>query len=149
MKKITTLALLTASLFMVGCSTVTPLITPAQLTSDVSGGIKIALDVSPSSAPDVALARDVICSAAPAPTNPSPAAIVSDLQNIGITNTTSKVIVDAGFLAYENVYNLIGTNTTGQIHPYLAALCSGFTAGLPPVTATAKASRKLLPPHLK
>jgi hypothetical protein len=148
MKKITTLALLTASLFMVGCSTVTPLITPAQLTSDVSGGIKIALDVSPSSAPDVALARDVICSAASS-TNTSPAAIVSDLQNIGITNTTSKVIVDAGFLAYENVYNLIGTNTTGQIQPYLAALCSGFTAGLPPVTATAKASRKLLPPHLK
>ena len=148
MKLLITLALLTASLFMVGCSTVTPLITPAQLTSDVSGGIKIALDVSPSSAPDVALARDVICSAASS-TNTSPAAIVSDLQNIGITNTTSKVIVDAGFLAYENVYNLIGTNTTGQIQPYLAALCSGFTAGLPPVTATAKASRKLLPPHLK
>ena len=148
MKFLIALALLTASLFMVGCSTVTPLITPAQLTSDVSGGIKIALDVSPSSAPDVALARDVICSAASS-TNTSPAAIVSDLQNIGITNTTSKVIVDAGFLAYENVYNLIGTNTTGQIQPYLAALCSGFTAGLPPVTATAKASRKLLPPHLK
>jgi hypothetical protein len=148
MKLFITLALITASLFMVGCSTVTPLITPAQLTSDVSGGIKIALDVSPSSAPDVALARDVICSAASS-TNTSPAAIVSDLQNIGITNTTSKVIVDAGFLAYENVYNLIGTNTTGQIQPYLAALCSGFTAGLPTVTSTAKASRQILPPHLK
>src|ERR1019366_3337527 len=148
MKNITTLALLTAFLFMVGCSTVAPLITPAQLTSDVSGGIKIALDVSPSSAPDVALARDVICSAASS-TNTSPAAIVADLATLNITNTTSKVIVDAGFLAYENVYALIGTNTTTQIAPYLTALCSGFTDGLPPATATAKASRKLLQPHLK
>jgi hypothetical protein len=147
-KYITVITLLTASLFMVGCTTVAPLLTPAQLTSDVSGGIKIALDVSPSSAPDVALARDVICSAASS-TNSSPAAIVADLATLNITNTTSKVIVDAGFLAYENVYALIGTNTTSQIQPYLAALCDGFTVGLSPVTANAKASRQILPPHLK
>ena len=148
MKLFITIGLLTASLFMVGCNTTTPLITPAQLTTQVSGGIKIALDVSPSSAPDVALARDVICSAASS-TNTSPAAIVTDLAALGITNTTSKVIVDAGLFVYEDVYMLIGTNTTGQIQPYLAALCSGFTAGLPTVTSTAKASRQILPPHLK
>lgn len=133
---------------MVGCSTVAPLLTPAALTREVSQGIQIGLDVSPSSAPDVALARDSVCLAAQS-TNTSPAAIVADLATLNITNSNSKLIVDGALFLYEDVYNLIGTNTTGQIQPYLTALCAGMTAGLPPVTATAKASRKLLPPHLK
>ena len=148
MKFIITLALLTASLFMVGCKTASPLLTPAALTSEVSQGIQIGLDVYPAAAPDVALSRDIICTAAQS-TNVNPAAIVSDLAVLNITNSNSKLIVDGALFAYEQVYVLIGTNTTAQIAPYLTALCDGFTQGLPPVSATAKASRKLLPPHLK
>ena len=148
MKNIKALALLTASLFLAGCSTVAPLLTPAALTSEVSQGIQVGLDVSPSSTPDVALARDVICSAAQS-TNVNPQMIVNDLQVLNLTNSNSKLIVDGALMIYENVWMLIGTNTTAQIEPYLTALCAGFTQGLPPVTATAKASRKLLPPHLK
>ena len=147
-KYVTTLALLTASLFMVGCSTVAPLLTPAALTSEVSQGIKIGLDVYPAAATDVALARDVVCAAAVS-TNVSTATIVSNLESAGITNSNSKIIIDGALLLYDGVYNLIGTNNTGVVQPYTTALCDGFTAGLSPVTATAKASRKLLPPHLK
>jgi hypothetical protein len=147
MKYITTLALLTVSLFLVGCSTVTPLITPAALTTEVSLGIRVGLDVSPSSAPDVATARDMICWSASI-TNTDPAAIVAWLQGSGITNSNSKLIVDGALLVYEGVWTALGTNTTDQVEPYLVALCAGFTAGLPPAAAPAKVSRQILPPHL-
>jgi hypothetical protein len=127
---------------------VNPLLTPAALTTEVSQGIQVGLDVCPAAAPDVALARDMICTAASI-TNTDPAAIVAWLQGAGITNSNSKLIVDSALLVYEGVWTIIGTNTTDQIEPYLTALCAGFTAGLPPVATTAKASRKLLPPHLK
>jgi hypothetical protein len=148
MKFLIALALLTASLFMVGCKTASPLLTPAALTSEVSQGIQIGLDVDPAAAPDVALARDVVCAAAVS-TNVSTATIVSNLESAGITNSNSKIIIDGALLLYDGVYNLIGTNNAGVVQPYTTALCDGFTAGLSPVTATAKASRKLLPPHLK
>jgi hypothetical protein len=136
------------AVLLCGCNTVKPYLTPAALTSEVSQGIKIGLDVDPAATPDVAMARDVVCSAASS-TNVNPSAIVADLQNLGITNSNSKIIVDAALLVYEGVYDLIGTNTTTQVQPYLAALCDGFTAGLPSVTSTARVSRQILPPHLR
>jgi hypothetical protein len=147
-KNITVITLLTASLFMVGCSTVAPLLTPAALTKEVSQGIKVGLDVYPAAAPDVALARDVVC-AATVSTNVSTATIVSNLESVGITNSNSKIIIDGALLLYDGIYALLGTNNTGVVQPYTTALCDGFTAGLSPVSATAKASRKLLPPHLR
>ena len=138
------------SLALVGCTT-TPgsvTMTPAQLTTAVSVGVQVGLDVYPAATPDVALARDSICAAASS-ANTSPEAIVNDLAALNLTNSNSKLIVDSALLVYEGVYTAIGTNTTGQIQPYLTALCAGMTAGLPPATTTAKASRKLLPPHLR
>lgn len=136
------------AVLLCGCNTTTPLITPAQLTSDVSGGIRIGLDVYPAAAPDIALGRDVICTAANN-TNTDPAIIVNDLAALNITNSNSKLIVDGAIFAYEKVYAIIGTNTTTQVQPYLAALCDGFTAGLLSVTSTARVSRQILPPHLR
>ena len=143
-----TAVVLLAACFLCGCKTAAPLLTPAALTSEVSVGIQVGLDVYPAAAPDVAMARDVVCASASS-TNVNPAAIVADLQTLGITNTNSKLIVSAALLVYQGVYDLIGTGTTIQVQPYLAALCAGFTQGLPPVTAKAKSTRKLLPPHLR
>ena len=148
MKHIIGIAILAASLSLVGCSTTTPLITPAELQSDVSGGIKIGLDVYPAAAPDVALARDVICVAASSP-NTSPADIVNDLMALNIASSDSKLIVDGALFVYEKVYTALGTNATAQAAPYLTALCNGFTAGLPDSVATVKGARQSLPPHLK
>ena len=162
MKYLATLASLTASLFLVGCTTTTPLITPAALTSDVSGLTKIGLDVYPAGVPDVALARDVICAAASSSTT-SPDAIVADLAALNIGSSQSKLIVDGALFAYEQVYALLGTNATAQAGPYLTATCAGLTAGLPVVTPVvpvtpvtpaaaakvAKSAHQTLPPHLK
>jgi hypothetical protein len=137
-----------ALVLLVGCQNGPPLITPAALTKDVSLGIRIGLDVSPSSAPDIATARDMICWSASI-TNTDPAAIVAWLQGAGITNTESKLIVDGAIFIYEKAWTAIGTNTTDQIEPYLVALCAGFTQALPPPVVTYKMSQQILPPHLK
>jgi PBP1b-binding outer membrane lipoprotein LpoB len=148
MKHITIIALLATSLFMAGCSTTSPLLTPAALTSEVSGGIQVGLDVYPAAALDVALARDIICVEATTG-NITPQAIVNDLTALNITNSNSKLIVDGALLVYEGVYTALGTSTTAGAQPYLDALCAGFRAGLPTATATVKASQKILPPHLR
>jgi hypothetical protein len=142
---ITSIAIISAALC--GCNTVKPYLTPAALTSEVSQGIQVGLDVYPAAAPDVAMARDVICTAALS-SNTSPQAIVNDLQLLGITNSNSKLIVDAALLIYEGVYAIIGTNTTAVIQPYLTALCDGFTQGLPAAEKLG-VRRKILSPHLK
>jgi hypothetical protein len=144
-----TLTLL-AGLALTGCST-TSVMTPAALQTAVSTGVQVGLDVYPQAAPDVALARDVICAEASS-TNVNPATIVNDLSAAGITNSNSKLIVDGALLAYEGVWSLIGTNATTAMEPYLQATCAGLTAGLPPVAAPAavrRVSAQLLPPHLR
>src|ERR1019366_4099337 len=93
MKFLITLALLTASLFMVGCKTASPLLPPAALTGEVASLTQIGLDVYPAAGPEVALARDVICGAASV-TNVDPAAIVRDLSTLTTTNAETKIIVD-------------------------------------------------------
>jgi hypothetical protein len=150
MNKLKSLASVLAAAVLVGCSTVSPLVTPAALTAEVSVGIQVGLNVYPAAAPDVAIARDIICTAAQS-TNVSPANIIADLEAAGITNSNSKLIVNAAVLVYSGAYDLIGTNTTGVIQPYAQALCQGFTQGLPPSTpaAAVRASRQILPPHLR
>lgn len=139
--------LLTAAL-LCGCNTVKPLLTPAALTSEVATGVRVGLDVYPAAAPGVALARDSICTAAMS-TNTSPAAIVADLQALGVTDTNTKIIVDAALLLYEGAYDLIGTNNTGKVQPYTQALCDGLTQGLPSAGVARKAVQPILPPHWK
>jgi hypothetical protein len=148
MKHLMKLIPIVAALVLCGCNTVKPYLTPAALTSEVSQGLKVGLDVYPAAAPDVALARDVICAAAVS-TNVSTGTIVSNLQAVGITNSNSKLIIDGALMIYDGVYVLIGTNNTGVIQPYTTALCDGFTAALAPASPAAKVSRQLLPPHLK
>lgn len=144
-----TVPIIAIALLLCGCNTAKQLITPAALTSEVSIGIRVGLDVYPQAAPEVAMARDVICWAA-ASTNASPDAIVAWLQGVGITNSNSKLIVDGGLLLYQGIYDLIGTNNTTAAQPYLNALCAGFTAGLPPAAFTATESkRQKLPAHLQ
>jgi hypothetical protein len=140
-----TVVVLMAAFLLVGCSTVKPYLTPVALTAEVSQGIKSGLGFYPSAAPDVQLAQGVICTLAQS-TNTNPALIVSDLQGIGITNGYSALIVNAAVLSYETVYDLIGTNSTDVVEPYLTALCNGFTAGLAPST---QVKHPLLTPHLK
>jgi hypothetical protein len=150
LKSLITIAL--SSLLLVGCSTVSSLVTPTALTSSVATGVQVGLDVYPAAAPEVALARDVICADA-SKTNTNPQAIVNDLSALGIADSNAKLIVDGALLAYDGVYLLIGTNADTKMEPYLTALCAGLTAGLPPpASAAVKASRPataILPPHLK
>jgi hypothetical protein len=151
MKYLITLALLTASLFMVGCKTASPLLTPSAVTGEVASLTRIGLDVYPAAGPEVSLARDVICGAA-AVTNVDPAAIVRDLSTLTTTNAETKIIVDGAMFLYEQVYNLIGTNTTTQIQPYLQAVCDGLSQALPSTSLMSVNSvprKVLLPPHWK
>ena len=143
-------------LALTGCGTIKPLLTPAALQGEISTGVALGLDVSPQSAKDVALARDVICASAQS-TNVSPASIVADMAQLGVTNTTSKVIINGGFFLFEDVLSMLGTNATlATIEPYLVSTCNGFTDGLnmsPAQVAQLKKARAskaiLLPPHLK
>ena len=138
-------------IFATSCSTTggaSALLTPDALTSEVSQGIAIGLAVYPAAQPEVAVARDLIC-AEVGRSNVNPAAIVADLSSLNITNQTAKVIINAGILVYNTVFTLISTNATASAQPYLDALCSGFTEGLPPANLAARSHRKPLPPHLK
>ncbi|HUD76003.1 MAG TPA: hypothetical protein VMQ76_13105 [Terracidiphilus sp.] len=132
-----------------GCQTASSLLTPAALTTEVATGVRVGLDVYPAAAPGVMVARDSICAAAMS-TNTSPAAIVADLENLGVTDSNTKLIVDAALLLYEGVYDLIGTNNTGKVQPYTQALCDGLTQGLPGAGVARKAMMQpILPPHWK
>ena len=132
--------------------------TPAALQTAVNTGVQVGLDVYPQAAPDVAMAQGIVCAEA-STTNVNPATIVNDLAAAGITNSNSKLIVDAALLVYEGVYSLIGTNADATMEPYLVALCAGLTAGLPPPVpgamsvaspaAVRRVSAQLLPPHLR
>lgn len=147
--KLKFITLLAAALGMCGCNTVAPLLTPAALTSEVATGVRVGLDVYPAAAPGVAMARDSICGLALS-TNTSPAAIVADLQALGVTDSNTKLIVDAALLLYEGVYDLIGTNNTSKVQPYTQALCDGLTQGLPGAGVARKAMMQpILPPHWK
>jgi hypothetical protein len=148
MKFLIALALLTASLFMVGCSTTSPLITPAALTSEVAQGVQAGLAFEPSVKPDIQLAQGKVCAAAQS-TNTNPAMIVNDLQALGITNAYSVLIVNGAVLAYTTVYDLIGTNSTAVVEPYLTALCNGMTEGLASSTSAMQPKHRLLTPHAR
>jgi hypothetical protein len=143
-----TAVVLLAALFLCGCNTVKPYLTPAALTTEVAEGVQLGLDSYPAAAPDIALARDAICSVA-STTNVSPTAIVNDIAALGITNNVSKVLINAGVQVFEDTYALLPATDVATVQPYVAALCTGFTQGLPPSSATAKNNRKLLPPHLR
>lgn len=103
--------------------------TPSQLASNVSQGVQLGLAVYPPAAPEVAVARDVVC-ADVAKTNVNPADIVMDLQKAGITSEQAKIIINGAVLIYNQVWTLLPNNDAAE--PYLAALCAGLTAGLPP-----------------
>lgn len=138
-----------AGLLTAGCKNTPALLTPAAVTGEVAGLTRIGLDVYPAAAPEVALARDSICAAA-AVTNVDPAAIVRDLSTLTTTNAETKIIVDGALWIYEQVYDLIGTNSTTKIQPYLQAVCDGLTQGLPTsglMTVNAVPRKVLLPPH--
>lgn len=138
-----------AVLLCAGCSTVAPYLTPAALTSEVSQGIQVGLEAYPAAAPDVALARDVICAESTKGVT-DPAVLVADLQAIGFTNAYTKIIVNGALLIYDAVYVSIGTNSAAAMQPYVDALCAGFTAGLPPVSPAVLArGTKKLPPHIR
>ena len=140
-----------AAFLFAGCSSTPALLTPAAVTGEVAGLTRIGLDVYPAAGPEVALARDVICGAA-AVTNTDPAAIVRDLSTLTTTNAETKIIVDGAMFLYEQVYDLIGTNTTTQVQPYLQAVCDGLTQALPStglMTVNSVPRKVLLPPHWK
>jgi hypothetical protein len=147
MKNLLLAACAALALPFMGCSTVAKYITPAALTSEVSQGIKVGLDVYPQAAPEVAIARDAICANASNGVV-DPQQIVNNLEALGITNSNTKLIVDGALLVYEGVYVLVGTNNTAVVQPYMNALCAGFTAGLP-LVATSRRTAQILPPHLK
>jgi hypothetical protein len=145
-----TLILLAASAALVftGCKTTPALLTPAAVTGEVATLTRIGLDVYPVAAPEVAMARDVICGAA-AVTNVNPEAIIADLSKLTATNAETKIIVDGAMFVYEGVYDIIGTNTTTQIQPYLQAVCDGLSQALPPMPGIMRVNAvpRLLPPH--
>ena len=148
MKNMKTLASVLAAAVLVGCSTVSPLVTPAALTAEVSLGVQSGLSIYPSAKPDIQLAQGVVCAAAQS-TNTNPTMIVNDLQALGITNSYSVLIVNGAVLAYTTVYDLIGTNSTTVVEPYLTALCNGMTEGLASTSSSTQAKHRLLTPHLK
>jgi hypothetical protein len=142
-----TIALAAVALFT-GCSSTTPVMTPAQLQTKVSTGVRIGLDVVPTAAPDIAVARDLICQEA-SRSNVDPQAIVKDLAAAGLTNQTSKLIIDGALFAYEGVYTLIGTTNQAVMQPYVQATCSGMTDALPVAgKPMLRRSSAILPPHL-
>lgn len=150
MKNIILLSPLLAVLLLVGCASAPSLTTPAAVAGDVATLTRIGLDVYPAAGPEVALARDVICGAA-AVTNVNPANIVIDLSNLTTTNAETKIIVDGAMWIYQQVYDLIGTNSTAQVQPYLQAVCDGLSRAVPPPAGSMMSvnavPRKLLPPH--
>jgi hypothetical protein len=99
----------------------------------------------PPATPEVTAARDVIC-AEVARTNLDPNAIFADLRTLNITNTTTKAIITGGVLVYNSVFLLLNTNSLANVQPYLNALCTGFSQGLP--SAGLMARQRPLPPHL-
>lgn len=137
-----------SALLLCGCAAVKPLLTPAALASEVSEGVQSGLSVYPSAKPDVQLAQGVVCAAAQS-TNTNPAMIVNDLQALGITNTYSVLIVNGAVLPYTTIYDLIGTNSTAVVEPYLSAFCNGLTDGLASSATGAQPKHRLLTPHLK
>lgn len=117
------------------------LTSPAALTGDVRDVVAIGLDVYPAGAPEVDLAKNLICAEA-GKTNVSAAVIIADLQQSGITNSNIKLIVDGVLIAWNRIVPFIGTN----VQAYGDALCLGLQEG----TGQGPAARKMaskLPAH--
>jgi hypothetical protein len=149
MKNAIALLSLAGLLLVSGCSTVqpSPTLGPTVLTAAVSLGVSFGLEQHPEAAPYVKIAETTICAAA-AGTNIAPADIVSALSGAGITNAEAKLIVNGSLAIYNVAYAQYGTNLT-KFKPYAQALCDGIRQGLPPGNMTARASKQVLPPHLR
>ena len=139
-----------ATLAFTGCKTAPGTLTKSAISGAVSGSVSIGLWKYPQAEPEVRIAETVICSAANS-TNVQPTQIVDALEKAGITNDSSKFILNGVVAIYNGVFTSYGDawiQNQPALQGYLSAVCDGMTAALPP-NAPGKFSVKLLPPHLK
>src|SRR6516164_4059342 len=113
MKKLLTIIPL---MVLVGCAS-KPIMSPTQMANLVGEGTAVGLSFYPQAMPEVRIAQVVICAEASL-TNVNPATIVYDLSQAGVTNVTTKLIVDGGLLLYSSILSSVGTN--GAAQPYLS-----------------------------
>lgn len=148
MKKITKLAALLAVLVLTGCNTTNQTaMTHAAFTAAVTLGEQFALEQHPEAVPYVRAAVPVVCGVANG-TNVSPQAIVSALEAAGVTDPTTKLIINGSLALFNVVISGIATNQT-EVRLYAVDLCNGMTSGLPPEKGAPARKRVLLAPHLK
>lgn len=148
MKQILSLILIVPLLLVSGCgSPNASVMSHTAFRAAVTLGEQIALDVHPEATPYVRAATPVVCGVANS-SNISPAAIVAALDAAGVTNKTTRDLVNGSLAILNVIVASIGTNQT-ELRLYGQDLCAGMTDGLPPVNAVARAMSQPLPVHLK
>jgi len=143
--KYLTLVLIIA-LACAGCATNsnTGAITHASVRAAVSLSERFALSRHPEAKPYVQAGAEVICAVANS-TNANPAAIVAALDAAGVTNSTTRDIVNGGLAIVNVAIAAIGTNQN-EIRLYSQDVCQGMQDGM---SMRGKFRAENLPPHLK
>jgi len=141
--KILTVISLAAMLALAGCGTSNPNVGPmthAAFTTAVTLGEQFALEQHPEATPYLRAATPVVCSVANG-TNFSPSAVVSALEAAGVTNSTTKMILNGSLALLDVVIAGLNANNSSNyatIKLYGQDLCNGLQAGLPPEGRTMK-----------
>jgi hypothetical protein len=142
------LLILSAALFLVGCSTVGKF-APALTEAAVQNLASYELGKNPDAIPYLQAATPIICNLAGQGVL-EPAKVVAALDNSSIAalkTPTAALIINGVLTIYETVYNTYSTNIeTSVVQPYLLAVCDGLEAALPNPTPTVRKYKEAVLP---